>query len=224
MRLDHVTHIHAYLEEQAKNILSGISVEHESGGKKSQTTILIEIGRRTPMFYDEYGTYAQIYVNDHFELRDMASNFYREWLAGNFFKLANKATYGGALRDAVETLKHFAKRDGVNKHMSLRTSLEDDAIYIDLTNKKFEQLKITEKGYEVIPGDYRFVRRGKPEPLPIPEEGEINLIWEFLNVEDENDQKLIASFLIASLYPKGPYPILVLTGEQGSCKSTATKS
>ena len=41
----------------------------------------------------------------------------------------------------------------------------------------------------------------------------------FLNVADEGDYRLLVTWLLAALRPCGPYPILVLHGEQGAAKS-----
>ena len=210
---------------RTKNPTSNIQLEDDNGSKKSQSTLLIEIGRRLPMYHDEYGRYAKLYVDDHFEIHDLDSDNYREWLASQYFQLTEKATYGNGIKEAIETLKHFAKRDGLNRSMSLRTCMYDESILIDLTNEKFEQIKITKESHEIIPGESCFVRRGKPQSLPYPDtkSSDIDLLWNFINVNDESDKKLIIGWIIAALYPTGPYPILVLQGEQGSCKSTATK-
>ncbi|MCH8112738.1 MAG: hypothetical protein IH905_12410, partial [Proteobacteria bacterium] len=45
----------------------------------------------------------------------------------------------------------------------------------------------------------------------------------FLNVRTEGDLKLVLGWLVMAFNPRGPYPILVLNGEQGSAKSTAAR-
>jgi putative DNA primase/helicase len=41
----------------------------------------------------------------------------------------------------------------------------------------------------------------------------------FVNVRDDEDFMLVVAWLVAALRPRGPYPILVANGEQGSGKS-----
>ena len=57
-------------------------------------------------------------------------------------------------------------------------------------------------------------------PLPIPERGgSIDELRSFLNVKTDGDFRLTVGFMVG-LLSKGPYPLLVLQGVQGSAKST----
>src|SRR5207247_939244 len=53
--------------------------------------------------------------------------------------------------------------------------------------------------------------------------GQLSELRQFINVKDDDDWKLLVAFLTAALRPKGPYPVLVLHGEQGSAKSTTAR-
>ena len=76
------------------------------------------------------------------------------------------------------------------------------------------------------PPDVRFRRTQPTEALPAPARGDpregISALRGFLNVGDE-DFVLCVAWLLASLRDTGPYPVLVLTGEQGSAKSTTAR-
>jgi hypothetical protein len=57
-------------------------------------------------------------------------------------------------------------------------------------------------------------------PLPIPETGgSIAELRPFANVASEADFGLLVAWLLAALRDRGPYPVLVLIGEQGTAKS-----
>jgi hypothetical protein len=58
-------------------------------------------------------------------------------------------------------------------------------------------------------------------PLPIPEKGgRISALRKYLNVSSDDDFALAVFWLVAALRPQGPYPVLGLSGEHGSAKST----
>ena len=60
--------------------------------------------------------------------------------------------------------------------------------------------------------------------LPEPERGgQIEALRGFLNLASDEDFNLAVAWLLAALRPTGPYPVLVLTGEQGSAKSTCAR-
>ncbi len=68
-----------------------------------------------------------------------------------------------------------------------------------------------------------FRRPGGLGPLPEPKwDGSIDLLRKYANVSDA-DFPLLVGWATAALRAAGPYPVLILTGEQGSAKSTLAK-
>jgi hypothetical protein len=58
-------------------------------------------------------------------------------------------------------------------------------------------------------------------PLPIPLVGnDVNQLRSFLNIADQ-EWPLALTWILAAFRRRGPFPILTLNGEQGSCKSSA---
>jgi energy-coupling factor transporter ATP-binding protein EcfA2 len=51
----------------------------------------------------------------------------------------------------------------------------------------------------------------------------LGLLRKYVRTPSEGDFALLLAFLVAALRPSGPYPVLCLTGEQGTGKSTVTK-
>jgi hypothetical protein len=59
------------------------------------------------------------------------------------------------------------------------------------------------------------------QPLPIPAKGgSVETLRSFLNVQTDADFVLVVAWALACLRNRGPYPVIVLWGEQGSAKST----
>jgi hypothetical protein len=70
----------------------------------------------------------------------------------------------------------------------------------------------------------RFRRSKGVLGLPMPERGgNVNALRPFLNLKTDADFSLAVSWLIAALRNQGPYPVLVLTGEHGTAKTTLSR-
>jgi hypothetical protein len=61
-------------------------------------------------------------------------------------------------------------------------------------------------------------------PLPLPElGGSIDELAPLVNLSTRNDLVLVVMWLLAMLRPRGPYPVLAISGEQGSAKTVLSK-
>jgi hypothetical protein len=61
-------------------------------------------------------------------------------------------------------------------------------------------------------------------PLPTPQAGgSIEELASFLNLPSRNDFVLVVAWLLATLRAGGPYPVLAISGEQGSAKTVLSK-
>jgi hypothetical protein len=61
------------------------------------------------------------------------------------------------------------------------------------------------------------------QPLPVPTSGgSVHELRALLNLRHDADFVLVTAWLAAALCGTGPYPVLVLSGEQGTAKSTFT--
>jgi hypothetical protein len=70
----------------------------------------------------------------------------------------------------------------------------------------------------------RFRRPGGMLPLPVPVRGgSIEALGALLNLPNRNDFVLVVAWLLATLRSGGPYPLLAVTGEQGSAKTVLSK-
>jgi hypothetical protein len=70
----------------------------------------------------------------------------------------------------------------------------------------------------------RFRRPAGMLPLPVPQRGgSIESVNSFLNLASRDDFVLIVVWLLAALRSGGPYPLLAISGEQGSAKTVLSK-
>jgi hypothetical protein len=107
----------------------------------------------------------------------------------------------------------------------VRVAEHESDVYVDLCNDQWEAVRITREGFQIVTDPpVRFTRRAGSAPLPYPETGgTIVELRHFLNLGSDGDFMLVAAWAAFSLSPWGPYPVLVLQGEQGSAKSTTVR-
>ena len=162
----------------------------------------------------------------HHETWRLRSPDFNKWLTRKYYQKYNKVPSEQALKDAIKLLESQAKFEGEQVQAHRRLAPYKGDIILDLCNPNWDCVKITKDGWEVIPipEDVTLIRtRGMLElPQPI-REGNVDELWEFVNVS-EKDRPLVLGWLLATLNPSGPYPIFVLQGEQGSAKSTSARN
>ncbi len=199
-----------------------VSIITAEGTPRPQAAVLIDIGRRHTLFHDPGGdAYARL---GNGAVCAIGSGDYREVLGGEFYRLTRKGANRNALADAVTTLTAIAKHEGNAVQVFLRVGESDGGIVID-TGRPDRACHVVNadawRTVETPPVHFR--RSGKPLPLPEPAEPDFGLLWRYVNVR-QADRVMIAAWLLAALKPRGPYPILVLIGEQGCGKSMTTRA
>src|SRR5262249_15940131 len=114
---------------------------------------------------------------------------------------------------------HF---DAPERKVYIRIGGLDGRIYLDLGDETWRVVEIDATGWRVIDDPrVRFRRTAGMQPLPVPVTGgSIDMLRDFLTVRPNDDFVLAVAWTLACLRNCGPYPVLVLSGEQGSAKST----
>ncbi len=116
--------------------------------------------------------------------------------------------------------------DGPIRSPAVRVMRYEGAVWLDLGAPCWRVLRIASDGWRVVEAaDVPLIRPDGMRGLPIPQqcinrEAALGALRRLLNIASDGDLRLIAVWLVAALYPTGPYPILALDGEQGSGKST----
>lgn len=127
------------------------------------------------------------------------------------------------LLDAIYAEACYA---GKTEKVHLRYAQEDGSVFIDLAHTKANHVvAITKQGWKVLESaPVRFIRHKHTLPLPIPEaNGDARLLLKYCNIRDEQAQKLFLAYVVTIMIPEKPYPLLILQGEQGCGKTSATE-
>ena len=199
-----------------------------NGNGPSQTERLVELALQgdAELFHTpEREPWATVPVGEYRETMPLASVDFSMWLDRLAYEGGHSASEQ-AIRDATRRLSSRARYDGAEHEVSVRVAGKDGAIYLDLADERRRVVEITARGWQVLAGEapVKFRRAGGMRPLPEPARGgSIEALRPFVNVDDEGSWRLLIGWLAGCLNPSGPYPLLVLHGEQGSAKSTATR-
>ena len=196
----------------------------DAGGRRPrQADILIGLTASAGLLHAPDGTgYADLEINGHRETWPIRSKGFKRWLARRFFVETGGAPNSEALRSALNVIEARAHFDAPQMDVHIRVAGHGGKLYLDLTDDAWRAVEIDEAGWRIVnEPPVRFRRAAGMQPLPAPVMGgSIETLRAFLNVGGDNDFVLVIAWALAVLRNKGPYPVIVLSGEQGSAKST----
>src|SRR5262245_39157636 len=188
--------------------------------------MLTHIGACSDLFHTAAGTaFADIMIDGHRETWPIRSKRFRAWLRRRYYGATGEAASAAEIRSALDLLEARAQFDAPERSVHVRTAEHAGHIYIDLADAHWRAIEIGPDGWRVI--EYPPVRFRRPAgmlPLPAPEQGgSIEALNSFVNLSSGNDFVLIVAWWLAALRPGGPYPLLAISGEQGSAKTVLSK-
>ncbi len=197
-------------------------------GRRSQADDLVGMATlRGELFSDRADeVYARVAAGDHHEVYAVRSGGFRRWLGALFFAAQGKAPSGEAWTAAIATIEAIGAHCGEVREVYLRVAPDGGAgIFIDVGDSKWTVIHLTVDGWRIArAADVYFRRSPGMLPLPVPVAGgSLGELREFVNLPSDDGWALLRAWMVAALCPSGPYPVLVLLGEQGSAKSTAAR-
>ncbi|MDP9478789.1 MAG: DNA polymerase, partial [Actinomycetota bacterium] len=195
-------------------------------GPDTQSAVLVRFGEEADLFHSPDGeAYATLETEGHRETHAIKSRDFKLWLKHRFYERFGKPPGSQALKDALEVLEAEALFEGEEHPVHIRVAEHDGAIYVDLVNNAWKAVQITPEGFKLVSDPpVRFRRRKGMLALPNPiEGGKVDALRRFVNVRDEAAWRLLLAWLVQAFRPTGPYPILILQGEQGSAKTTLAR-
>lgn len=201
----------------------------DSRRTKSEVALDLAKAACAELFTDQYGkAYAVIRVNSHTETIALQSQKFRSWIAKLYHDKKNRGTLSSEdLTAALNVLKAEAQFDGIQRHLDLRVASmpnEENALYYDLTNDKWECVRITKDGWSVQAAPVLFTRYANHRPQAYPAKDYpadiLDQFMQLFNVSDEENRLLLKCYMISLFIPNIAKPALMLYGQQGSAKST----
>jgi hypothetical protein len=143
--------------------------------------------------------------------------------------LANKyrCTYGSppsqtSLVDAFVDLEHVAAK-APREHVGLRVAVHGTGVVVDIGDETGRAIVVEPGHWKVVdrsPVPFRRTEMISPMPCPV-RGGSLDELAALLNVPATKFD-LLTGWMLACWRPHVPAPVLLLSGEQGTAKSTAT--
>ena len=189
----------------------------------TQADILIDLAQSAELFHAPDGTgFARLSINGHRETWPIRAKGFRRWLARRFFEATQGAPSSEALQSALNVIEAKAHFDGSEHKVHLRVGGLGGRLYLDLCDATWRAVEIDTTGWRVIENPpVHFRRAAGMQALPMPVlGGSIETLRSFLNVKTDAEFVLVVSGVLAYMRNCGPYPVIALSGEQGSAKST----
>jgi hypothetical protein len=187
---------------------------------------LVRLAEAADLFHTDTGDpYAAVPVRGHRETHPVRSTAFRGWLRREYWSRYGVPPNGSALTDAVETLAASAEFGERVENVFVRVARVDQTVYVDLADAAWQVVEITQDGWRIGEGSQvRFRRPGTMAPLPPPVPGaSLDLLRPYLNLPDDAAWRLYVGALVAAFRSGGPYFVLVITGEQGSAKTSSSR-
>ncbi len=205
-------------DELSRIVKSAMSYEIKSLNSQA----IIEIAdAKCEFFLSEGKACASVDSEKRIQTYLLESRMFEDWLADQVYESTQLGPAPKQIAAALPTLRGRARASGIHHKVALRIDRSRNGYYIDLGSDDWRAARVSSSGWKVVrPKRVKFVRTIETGVIPRPKSpGDIHLLRDFLNVEEEHFP-LIVAFMLECLRPETPYPLLELVGEQGTAKST----
>jgi len=169
--------------------------------------------------------FATIEVDGHREHVSVRSRRFKAWLTRRFRAEKGKAPSSDALSVAQTEAEAIAELEGEVHEVVTRIGYAGGRLYVDLCDERWRAIEVDRDGWRIVSDPpVRFHRPSDAVALPEPVRGgTLDALRPFVNAPEDDDWRMMLAWLIGAIAPDGPYPLLVLYGEQGSAKSTTSR-
>ena len=153
----------------------------------------------------------------------LSSKLVKEWLAGLMWKTNEIAVKGEVIKSVVMILSSLARENPVIELYNRVAKDAEGNWWLDLSNEKWQAVKITDEDWEVVdhpPILFRRYSHQRPLYMPI-KNGSIAEFLDYIRLTDVDSQLLYLISQISYLIPGIPHTITLLWGGKGTIKSTS---
>lgn len=222
------------LADAAPEVLCGKSGDSKVVGaepkeRQSQADKTVGLLERedVTLFHDDLGdAYARVPVGNHFEVYACNGRSLKRWLAHRLRKSEGTVPGAEALNSALNVIEAMAWEDGDEYKLCNRVAQRDGEIWYDLADAEWRAIKVTADGWGIVsepPILFRRHAQQQPQVDPATAASDLADLFRFINIADRSQRLLLLVYVVSCLVLDMPHPVLVLSGPQGSAKTTALR-
>jgi len=212
--------------EHAKRRAAATADKDEAGRAQADKLVDLASAERAVFFLDQLAVaQTSVPVGEHRETWRVRSKMTRMWLSSLLWRAEGRAPSTNALTAALTVLEGQAFFGGQRFALHNRVAWHDGTLWYDLTNERWEAVRVTSDGWEVVKNPpILFHRHTHVEPQLVPKTGgDPRALLRFVNVTDTHQQVLLLVYLVSCFLPDIPHPVALLYGPHGSAKTTLAR-
>lgn len=208
-----------YLDRTLNNVIDDL--ENDNANNNTKIDNILNLIKDNFIFIDERNT---PYIVIEFKNVKIESRMFEEFIESLCYE--NNISIGGpTLQKIQKLLCNKARKENNMIELNVRFAGNNNEIYYQLSEK--ENIKITENGYEIITNNIPMFRKySNMLDQVIPNNNgmvkSFSELFELINI-DKSQHLIFTVYIISLFIPNIPKPILTMSAERGSGKSTATK-
>ncbi len=192
-------------------------------GKTRPSTELYKLVKNngvTPFLDVSTGQYSAVVPGTRGpEVHSLQSFLFKSSLTRMFFLETGDCPSSTAVDEAIRLLESSAM-GAPPVETYVRIGARGGKIYLDLGDSEGSVIEISTEGWKRAENPPLFRRPSSMKALPFPVEGgTLEQLRPFLNLAGESDFVMACAWLFSCLRPRGPYGMLLVSGEHGSGKS-----
>jgi hypothetical protein len=209
------------------NNVGGEEQEQEQEQEKPAEVLLRLVSERGMVFFkDQYKVpHVLISIRDHKEILRVESGIFKRYLTKLYYDSEDKIIGSESVNNVIQILQAIAETEGATYPLSLRIAWYEGDIYYDMTDDKWQYVRISKDGWELveetpIPLFSRHKQISQAEPDRDYEEDIFDRFLQLSNLKEDGDRVLLSVYIVTLFIPDIPHIISQIHGEKGSAKST----
>lgn len=200
------------------------SAQDKDDKQKLADVVIDIVCKHANLFHDKKQTaFAVVQTDRRAAVLRLNSQGMKFWVARTVRDTLGHSVGQTSINEALVTLGGIAIYDRQEREVFLRTAQINSTIYVDIGDATGECIEVTGDGWRIVPAaPVMFFRPDAMRPIPRPATGgSLDDFRAFFNMSSDDALHLLIAWAVAAMRPGMPFVILILTGEQGSAKSTA---